>query len=100
MQTGEDSAVPGLERLGKGGQRRARQVIVEPLQRHDVRLRMGQNRDHCIDLRILATSDVTQQQPGALAGQFGIVCGNAQTVGTCGQGHEPKGADPRDQATW
>ncbi|WP_240310472.1 hypothetical protein [Pseudosulfitobacter sp. DSM 107133] len=60
---------------------------------------MNQHRQYSVNLRILAACDVAQQQAGAFAGQFSVVSGNAQGVGLRGKGQQPKGAQPKCQAT-
>ncbi|MCR8825170.1 hypothetical protein [Pseudosulfitobacter koreensis] len=87
------------KRIGKSAQRSPRQVVVKPLQHDDIGLRADQHCHNGIDLRITTPRNVTQQQAGALARQFGVVGGNAQAVGKRRMGQQAKGTGPEYQAT-
>jgi len=64
------------KRIRKGVQRAVFEIIVETLKDEDigVRLRHGLQDGH--DLRIIASDQITQQNTGAVAGQFSVEGGD------------------------
>ena len=56
----------------------ARQIVVDALQRDNVRVSRCNDRQNGGDLRILAAREIPQEQPWSVALEFGVVGGDAQ----------------------
>jgi hypothetical protein len=70
--------------VGQGIKRSQPGIIVDPLQDHDISPGRRDYRNRGVNLRVVATQQVAQQQSRAITAEVGVKGGEAQRIGEAG----------------